>query len=131
MSKVETSDDKSVRIGIRSALAELVGYVSPKGDRTVLSRIIIAFSFIAIARAATLIIRIIRVAARAMAIKLNAMMMRLKTVRSPLGETYPTSSANAERMPIRTDLSSEVSTLDIIPFKQLRSFPHNRNAQFR
>lgn len=59
MSKVETSDDKSVRIGIRSALAELVGYVSPKGDRTVLSRIIIAFSFIAIARAATLIIPII------------------------------------------------------------------------
>ncbi|MCE2517733.1 MAG: hypothetical protein J4F41_07870, partial [Alphaproteobacteria bacterium] len=50
---------QAVRIGIASALGELWTYVSPKGDKSGLSRILIAFSFIAFARAATLIIPLI------------------------------------------------------------------------
>lgn len=48
--------EEPVRIGIRSALAELVRYVSPRGDKSVLTRILIALGFIAVARAATLTI---------------------------------------------------------------------------
>ena len=44
------------RIGIKSALVELFRYVSPKGDRSVTARIIIALSFIALARASTLMV---------------------------------------------------------------------------
>ena len=44
------------RIGIKSALVELFRYVSPKGDRTVTARIVIALAFIAMARASTLLV---------------------------------------------------------------------------
>ena len=46
------------KIGIRSALIELFRYVSPRGDRSVMARIIIAFAFVALARAATLVVPI-------------------------------------------------------------------------
>lgn len=48
-----------VRIGVKSALAELLRYVAPKGDYGVASRIGIAFCFIAFARAATLYVPIL------------------------------------------------------------------------
>ncbi|NBQ82801.1 MAG: ABC transporter ATP-binding protein/permease [Alphaproteobacteria bacterium] len=44
------------RIGIKSALVELFRYVSPKGDRSVTARIVIALAFIAMARASTLLV---------------------------------------------------------------------------
>ena len=55
MSKPVVSEQAAMpKIGIRSALVELFRYVSPKGDRSVTARIIIALAFVALARAATL-----------------------------------------------------------------------------
>ncbi len=54
-----TTTKNAVRIGMKSALSALLRYVRPKGDTTVMRRIIIAFGFIAVARAATLVIPII------------------------------------------------------------------------
>ena len=59
MSKPVVSEQAAMpKIGIRSALVELFRYVSPKGDRSVTARIIIALAFVALARAATLVVPI-------------------------------------------------------------------------
>jgi len=57
MSKPIARDQAAMpRIGIKSALVELFRYVSPKGDRSVTARIVIALVFIAMARASTLLV---------------------------------------------------------------------------
>ncbi len=53
------AEQHRVRIGIGMALRELFGHVAPKGDYGVMSRIAIAFGFIALARAATLYVPIL------------------------------------------------------------------------
>ncbi len=59
MSKPVVSEQAAMpKIGIRSALVELFRYVSPKGDRSVTARIVIALAFVALARAATLVVPI-------------------------------------------------------------------------
>ena len=59
MSKPVVSEQAAVpKIGIRSALVELFRYVSPRGDRSVTARIFIALVFVALARAATLVVPI-------------------------------------------------------------------------
>ena len=59
MSKPVVSEQAEMpKIGIRSALVELFRYVSPKGDRSVTARIFIALAFVALARAATLVVPI-------------------------------------------------------------------------
>jgi ATP-binding cassette subfamily B protein len=58
MAEIETNP-QAMRIGVKSALVELARYISPKGNRSVLSRILIAMSFIALARAAALTIPLI------------------------------------------------------------------------
>ena len=59
MSKPVVSEQAAMpKIGIRSALVELFRYVSPKGDRSVTTRIVIALAFVALARAATLVVPI-------------------------------------------------------------------------
>ena len=59
MSKPVVSEQAAMpKIGIRSALVELFRYVSPKGDRSVTARIFIALAFVALARAATLVVPI-------------------------------------------------------------------------
>ena len=59
MSKPVVSEQTAVpKIGIRSALFELFRYVSPRGDRSVTARIFIALVFVALARAATLVVPI-------------------------------------------------------------------------
>ncbi len=59
MSKPVVSEQAAMpKIGIRSALVELFRYVSPRGDRSVTARICIALAFVALARAATLVVPI-------------------------------------------------------------------------
>ena len=57
MSKqIATEQAPVLKIGIWQALAELFRYVSPRGDKTVTARIVIALAFVALARAATLVV---------------------------------------------------------------------------
>ena len=59
MSKPVVSEQAAMpKIGIRSALIELLHYISPRGDRSVTARILIALAFVALARAATLVVPI-------------------------------------------------------------------------
>ena len=52
--QIATEQAPVLKIGIWQALAELFRYVSPRGDKTVTARIVIAFAFVAPARATTL-----------------------------------------------------------------------------
>ena len=56
--KLDTQAKYPVRIGVGQALYELVRYISPRGNREVMTRTLLALLFIAIARASTLIVPI-------------------------------------------------------------------------
>jgi ATP-binding cassette subfamily B protein len=58
MANIQKSEQR-VRIGIKSALLDLISYVAPKGDYGLASRIVIALSFIALGRVATVMIPLI------------------------------------------------------------------------
>jgi ATP-binding cassette, subfamily B, heavy metal transporter len=54
--KLDTPAKYPVRIGVGQALFELVRYISPRGNREVMTRTLLALLFISIARASTLIV---------------------------------------------------------------------------
>ncbi len=56
--KLDTQVKYPVRIGVGQALYELIRYISPRGNREVMTRTLLALLFIAIARASTLIVPI-------------------------------------------------------------------------
>ena len=54
--KLDTPAKYPVRIGVGQALFELVRYISPRGNREVMTRTLLALLFISIARASTLMV---------------------------------------------------------------------------